>query len=264
MRLCCGLALAMAPVLAAPLGAAGVASAARSAAQAVPRADGWVTDLAGIVSEAKEHELEQLMESYRSGSGHEVAVLTVPSLEGGAIDEFALRVAREWKLGRQDQHDGALLVIAMAERKTRIEVLRGLEGTVPDAIAGRILRDVLAPRFRAGEHDAGIEAAVRALHAAAGGDYGPLERADQGGGGPGETLVLVAFIVFFVLMTMHRRGRGARSLRGGPGGFWPPIVIGGGGFGSGRGGGFGGGSGSGFGGFGGGGGASGGGASGGW
>lgn len=242
-------------VCAAPRAAAGAPATPRSATQAVPRADGWVTDLAGIVSEGKERELEQLMESYRNGSGHEVAVLTVPSLEGGAIEEFALRVAREWKLGRVDQHDGALLVIAMAERKTRIEVGRGLEGTVPDAIASRILRNVLAPRFRAGEIDAGVEAAVRALHAAAGGDYGPLERADKGGGGPGETLAVVAFIVFFVLMSLHQRRRGVRTWHGGSGGFGP-IVI--------RGGGLGGGGGGGFGGFGGGGGFSGGGASGGW
>ncbi|MEZ6017190.1 MAG: TPM domain-containing protein [Planctomycetota bacterium] len=234
----------------------------------MPANEGWVTDLAGLISAGKEAELEALMESYRNGSGHEVAVLTVPSLGGGALEEFSLRVAREWRIGREGQSDGALLVIAAQERKTRIEVGRGLEGAVPDAIAGRLLRDVLAPALRAGRYDEGVEATVRALHAAAGGDYGPLERAeDQGSSGVADVVVLAGFVLF-TLVVMHKRRRGPSAWGGGRGGFGPVIIGGpgraGGGFGGGFGAGGGGGGGGGFGGFGGGGGFSGGGASGGW
>jgi len=228
----------------------------------VPEAEGWVTDLAGLVSPAREAALEALMESYRNGSGHEVALLTIPTLGGGAIEEFALRVARAWGLGREDLSDGALLVVAVADRKTRIEVGRGLEGTVTDAIAGRVLRDVLAPAFRAGQFEDGLEAAVRALHAAAGGDYGPLERAADDGLAVGD-LIALAVVAAFIFVHIHQRRRGSGPFSGGrSGGGFGPIVIGRPGS---FGGSFGGGSrGGGFGGFGGGGGFSGGGASGGW
>jgi len=256
-------------LLAAPSGAASsgassswaassnVPSPGPSFAQEVPPTAGFVTDLGGILSEAKKRELEALMESFRKGSGHEIAVLTVPTLGNGAIEEFSLRVAREWGLGQADSHNGALLVIAVADRKLRIEVGRGLEGNITDAISGRILRGILAPAFRTGRFDEGVDAAVRALHAAAGGDYGPLEQAEQSDDSGG--LVTVIVVVLFSLIVLHNRRRGAAHWTGGRGGFGP-IIIGG----PGRFGGGGGGSSGGFGGFGGGGGFSGGGASGGW
>ena len=240
--------LAAAAALFAPLRAS-------AAPQKVPANDGWVTDLADLLSPAKEAELEALMESYRNGSGHELALLTVPSLEGGAIEEFALRVGRAWGIGDAERQAGALLVIAALERRTRIEVGRGLEGSLTDAVAGRVLRNVLAPRFRAGDYEGGIDAAIRALHAAAGGDYGPIERSASESDRAADW-VMFAVVAAFVILAMHQRGRGPRAWRGGYGGFGP-IVIG-------RTGSFGGRSSGGFGGFGGGGGFSGGGASGGW
>ncbi len=232
-----------------------------ASAQEIPPYRGWITDLAELVSPEKEAELHGLMESYRNGDGgHEIAVLTVPSLGGRSLEDFSLRVAREWGLGKVDTSNGALLVIAVAERKTRIEVGRGLEGPIPDAIAGRILRNVLRPGMRSGDYDRAIEDTVRALHAAAGGDYGPLERAGDGSSGSTKDLVIVAGMVIFFLVVTHRRRRGPKGLRGGRrrgGGGFGPIVIGS----PGR---YSGGSGGGFGGFGGGGGFSGGGASGGW
>ena len=124
--------LAVAALLASP------AFGSTTSVQEVPAYQNWITDIAQLVSLEKEAELNQLMESYRNGEGgHEIAVLTVPSLEGGSIEDFSLRVAREWGLGKVDTSNGALLVIAVAERKTRIEVGRGLEGPIPDAIASR-------------------------------------------------------------------------------------------------------------------------------
>lgn len=228
------------------------------AAQEVPATRGWITDLAGLISPGKRAELEALMESYRNGSGHEIAVLTVPSLDGRSIEDLALRTAREWKLGREGENDGALLVLAAAERKSRIEVGRGLEGSIPDVIAGRILRNILQPRLRAGDFDGGIEAAVRALQAAAGGDYGPVERASSDETFVLKDLIVIAAMIIFFIYISRRRRQNPQAWRGGRGGFGPVIIGGTGGFGGG------GSSGGGFGGFGGGGGFSGGGASGGW
>jgi uncharacterized protein len=236
----------------------------------VPANDGWVTDLAGLLTPAQEASLEEAMESYKQGSGHDVAVLTVPSLDGAPIERFALEVGRTWKLGREGVDDSALLVVAKAERKLRIEVGRGAEGDLTDAISGRIIRDILTPRFKQGRFYDGLREGVEAIHAAMGGDYAPLERHPARGRETGLVALfpmLFALLFFIALAASARRAR----RRGGVGGSALPWILlgqamgsrgrggfGGGGFG---GGGFGGG---GFSGFGGGGGFSGGGASGGW
>jgi uncharacterized protein len=241
---------------------------------ALPANDGWVTDQAGLLEPAQERELEALMESYRTGSGQEIALLTVPDLGGRSIEDFALAVARAWKIGDRETSSGALLVVAQEERALRIEVGRGLEGTLTDSIAGRIIRDVIVPEFRAERFDRGLRLGIEAIHAALGGDYGPLERSH----GVEREALRLTFIVAFVLLMLFLRGLGRRGRRGGRSrgsDFLPWLLAsqmaGGGGRGRSGGssggsfGGFGGGGGGGgFGGFGGGGGFSGGGASGRW
>jgi len=229
----------------------------------IPTNDGWVTDLAGMLSGGEERALESLMESYRSGTTHEIALLTIPSLDGRSLERFALEVAREWGIGGADANNGALLLVAQAERKIRIEVGRGLEGNLTDSIAGRIIRDVIQPQFKRGRFSTGLRDGIAAIHAAIGGDYGPIQRtrgARRGGGG-GIALLVMILVVF----SLARRGGGRGVGRGrGYSSILPWLIIGGMGRhrhgGLGGGGGFGGG----FGGFGGGGGFSGGGASGGW
>ena len=226
-----------------------------------PANDGWVTDLAGMVGPEAEARLEERMESYRAGSGHEVAVLTVPSLDGDAIEPFALRVAREWGLGQADEHNGALLVVARDEGAIRVEVGRGLEGTLTDSVAGRIVRDVIAPEFRRGDFERGIERGVVAMHAAIGGDYGPIDGAARPAPVPvGGLMPLLVLAALSFAMTRSRRRHvhrsGGQPRREDPWILIPPLS------GTGRGGGTGGFGG--FGGFGGGGGFSGGGASGSW
>jgi uncharacterized protein len=216
----------------------------------VPKNQGWVTDLAGILTPATERRLETLMESYRVGSGHEIAVLTVPDLNGQPIEKLALEVGRSWGLGEKGKNNGALLVVAYKDRKLRIEVGRGLEGELTDSRSGRIIRDIIAPHFRNGNTDKGIEAGVVAMHQVAGGEYGAI----KGKGKSGSPIAGIFVLLFIVLM-----------MRGGGGGMLPWLILSS--MSGGRGGGFsggGGGGGGGFGGFGGGGGFSGGGASGGW
>ena len=224
----------------------------------IPANDGWVTDLGGFLTPQQETTLENLMESYRRGSGHEIALLTVPDLGGRSLEGYALEVARQWGLGQEEKNNGALLLVARAERKVRIEVGRGLEGTITDAISGRIIRGAIAPEFKKGRYYEGLLAGVQAMHAAAGGDYAriPEERKRKSGGIMG---MIPMLFMFFILSRLFRRGRGGRGggLLGGL--FLGSMLMGGG---RSSGGGFGG-SGS-FGGFGGGGGFSGGGSSGGW
>src|SRR6185295_4767664 len=142
--------------------------------QPVPRNDGWVTDLAGMLGAEDERQLEALMESYQTGSGYDIALLTVPDLQGEPIEDFARRVAREWKLGSKDKSEGALLVVSQGDRQLRIEVGRGLEGTLTDAVCARIIRDVITPSFQAGDFAGGLRRGLEALQKAAGGDYAAL------------------------------------------------------------------------------------------
>ena len=239
----------------------GLALAVASAPADVPAHSGWVTDLGELLDAGEERSLAELCESYRQGTGHDLAVLTVPSLDGASLEGFALEVARSWGLGSKETQDGALLLVVRDSRQMRIEVGRGLEGLLPDAICARILRDVIAPQFRSGDFGGGIRAGLSAMQSAIGGDLAPLERSSRRRHAPG-----VGLLVLFLLMIVMGALGGRRHWRGGlspMGWFFLGSALGrgrhgGGGFG---GGGFGGG---GFGGFGGGGGFSGGGASGGW
>jgi len=243
------------------------AGAAAASARELPANDGWVTDLGGFLTPEQERELEALAESYKAGSGNEIAVLTVPDLGGRPIERYALEVARAWGIGEKDRHNGALLVVARDEREMRIEVGRGLEGTLTDSISGRIIRDVIVPDFKSDRTYEGLLAGLRAMHAAAGADYAAIPNAGKRRSRAGALGALIPLLFLVLLLrSLSRRG-------GGSSGAIPWLLLGamsarrrGGWRTSGwRGGGGGGGGGGGsFGGFGGGGGFSGGGASGGW
>ena len=239
-----------------------VFATASLAQQAIPRNDGWVTDGAGFLTPQQEQALEALMESYKVGSGHEIALLTVADLGGRSLERYALEVSREWGLGEKGLNNGALLFVAKAERKIRIEVGRGLEGNLTDSISGRIIRDIISPEFKRGRLYEGLRGGIEAMHAAAGGEYGQITRRSsrrRSGGGIGVLPIL--FFVWLMISLLRRGGRGGRR-----GAFFGGLLLGSALSGGSRaGGGFGGFSGGGgFGGFGGGGGFSGGGASGGW
>jgi uncharacterized protein len=242
------------------LGLALLVPPAHAQAIDVPRGTGWVNDYAHVLSASESVALEARLAAYEQQSTHEIALLTVPTTSGQPIENYALAVAREWKLGKPGKNDGALLVVAVQDRKLRIEVGRGLEGELTDLLSGRIVRDVIVPRFKAGDMPGGIRAGVEAMIAVAGGAGEkalPRERKTDGVGAGLGLLVLIFFVVIVIVMRRINGGGGGYGRRY-RGGLFPfPMMIGGMG-GGGRSGGFGGG------GFGGGGGFSGGGASGGW
>jgi uncharacterized protein len=243
-----------------------------SPAQTTPRELVFVVDRAGLLSDDERRKLEDELEAWQRGSKNELAVLTLPSLGGHPIEDVGLEFGRSHGVGSKETNAGAVLVVAKSERLVRIEVGRGLEGTLTDAMSGRIIRDVIVPRFREGRFGQGIVDGVGAIRAVVGGDLSKLP--PESGHDPGGFGVVGLVIVIFVVLLIVARARGGPGRRrgGGIGGGYVPWPIflgglgGGGGFGSGRGfgGGGGGHSGGGFGGFGGGGGFSGGGATGRW
>jgi uncharacterized protein len=215
---------------------------------------GYVNDRANLLSSGVRSQLEQQLRKFDQQESTQIAVLIVPSLEGDTIEQAAVRIFEQWGIGTSEADNGALLLIAVADRKLRIEVGYGLEGRLTDLTAGRIIRDQISPHFRNNDFDQGVTSGIYSIMAAVTGEYQATEQPQQ------DSIVpLILFVImFFLIPYLSRRSRrysGRHDLpisyrsssRRRPGGF------GGGGFSSGGG----------FGGFGGGG-SGGGGASGGW
>jgi uncharacterized protein len=192
--------------------------AAAAAEVAVPPLRARVTDLAGMLPADAEARLERELARLEAATTHQIAVLTVPSLEGEPIEAFALRAAEAWQLGQRGLDNGILLVVAAQDRRARIEVGYGLEGVVPDAVAKRILEERILPRFRAGDFAGGIEAGVAALASAARGERLALERRPARPGAPHEdplSALGFAAMAGAMLSLPFRRARALRALLGG-------------------------------------------------
>jgi uncharacterized protein len=119
-----------------------------------------VTDLTATLSSQQAAALEAKLAAFEQRKGSQIAVLLVPTTEPETIEQYSIRVTDQWKLGRKGIADGVLLLIAKNDRKLRIEVGRGLEGVIPDAYGKRIISDDIAPRFKQGDFDGGINAGV--------------------------------------------------------------------------------------------------------
>jgi uncharacterized protein len=119
-----------------------------------------VTDQTGTLSAEQKAALEQMLHAFETRKGSQIAVLMVRTTGGEPIEQYALRVAEQWKLGRKGVDDGALLAIAKDDRALRIEVGYGLEGALNDATAKRIIAEVITPRFREGDFFGGVSAGV--------------------------------------------------------------------------------------------------------
>lgn len=133
---------------------------AAAADVAVPPLSGRVVDQTATLSAADVSDLEQKLKAFEDRKGSQIAVLMVPTTAPEAIEQYAIRVVEQWKLGRKKVDDGALLLIAKNDRKLRIEVGYGLEGALNDATTKRIIDEIITPRFKAGDFAGGINAGV--------------------------------------------------------------------------------------------------------
>lgn len=233
-----------------------------------PKLTGRVTDAAGVLPPDTVAALDAKLKALEDTTGTQLVVATVPDLQGYEIEEYGYQLGRAWGIGQKGTNNGAILLVAPAQRKLRIEVGYGLEGVLTDAVSSRIIRQVIVPQFKAGDMAGGIVAGTDALIAllqlppdqqaayAAKAKAAAEDSADSPGWG---ALVWLVIIILWVILSARR---GARGWRRGPVIIWGPGIGGNWSGGSGWGGGGGGG---GFGGFSGGGGSfGGGGASGDW
>ena len=128
-----------------------------------PTPSGFINDYAELLTSEEQQTLEATLNQFKQESGTEIAVMTIPSLEGDPIEDYAVRLFEEWGIGDKEKDNGLLLLIAKDDRAVRIEVGYGLEGTINDAKAGRIIREIIAPRFQQEQYADGITAAVTTL-----------------------------------------------------------------------------------------------------
>ncbi len=140
-----------------------VLAAGARADVAVPPLQARVTDLTGTLSADQKARLEDELKAFEARKGSQIAVLLVPTTQPEAIEQYSIRVAEAWKLGRKGVDDGVLLLVAKNDRTLRIEVGYGLEGVIPDAVAKRVVDDIIAPYFKQGDFYGGIEAGVNRL-----------------------------------------------------------------------------------------------------
>ncbi|MDI9424989.1 MAG: TPM domain-containing protein, partial [Spirochaetota bacterium] len=129
----------------------------------IPPLIGHVNDTAGMFSEPVRAEVERLLAKHESRTTNQVVVVTVPSLEGEILEEYSIRLAETWKIGQKGKDNGVILLFSRDDRKLRIEVGYGLEGTLTDLMAGRIIRNNIVPHFKDGRFDDGLRSGVNGI-----------------------------------------------------------------------------------------------------
>lgn len=232
---------ALAPWLLMLMFLAPLAGFAQGDLQPIPPLQARVTDLTGTLDAATRERIESRLRALESRKGSQLAVLMVASTAPEPIEDFSMRVAEAWKIGRgrvegRRIDDGVLLLVARDDRRLRIEVGYGLEGAIPDARARQVIDEFIAPRFRQGDFAGGIEAGVDALARLIDGEELPAPARARAGeeqaGTDWVAALLFAFFVGLILRQMFGRviGSAAGALFGGIGmsnlGAGMPLAIG--------------------------------------
>src|SRR5450432_705790 len=236
-----------------------------SAAQDIPKAPNpprLVNDFANVMTADQKAELESKLVAYDDTTSIQIAVVTVPTTGDYAIDDYALKLLRDWKVGNKKTNNGIVILAAIQDHKVFIATGYGMEGVLPDITSKEIIENEIVPNFKQSNYYRGFDLATDAIIQASRGEYQAPEGYNQNkqrGNGGGNILGIVIFIIIIIVL-ISRRGGG----RGGGGGLFSgsgiaPFLLGSilgssgrGGWGGGGGGGWSGGGGGGFGGFGGG------------
>jgi uncharacterized protein len=191
------------------------------AAPTFPKLTGRVVDDANLLSPAAEQQLTRKLEALEASTGRQVVVATLPSLQGLEIEEYGYQLGRAWGIGTEKNDDGAVLIVAPAERKVRVEVGYGLEPVLTDALSSVIIQQVILPKFKAGDMEGGVVAGADALiqqlslpedQARANVAQAADTSRERGGGMPPWPFLII-IVIFFVIIPLLRGGR--RRRRGG-------------------------------------------------
>ena len=219
-----------------------------------PELTGRVVDQAGILDAVARNRLDMTLAAHEQKTSDQVVIATVPSLQGTAIEDFSNQLFRAWRLGQAKTNNGVLVLVAPNDRKIRIEVGYGLEGTLTDAVSKMIIQAAIAPKFKAGDYAGGLEAGADAIVSTLQGDGEWQDRVKLRNQQSPEgydplalfLLVVIIIIVINIMAARSRPGPPGASPHRRRGGNWVIIPPSNGGFRGGFGGGFGGGGGGGF------------------
>lgn len=178
------------------------------ALQILERPDGRVTDRTGTLTRNQIAGLERKLADFEKETTNQVVVVLLPSLQGESLEDYSIRLAEQWKIGQKGKNNGVILLIFKNDRRIRIEAGYGLEGALPDALAGTIIRNEIAPNFKGGHFFEGIQAGVDAIMAATKGEY----RTSRGKESftspipiPVILILIFALIMFFALKVMGNK-----------------------------------------------------------
>lgn len=203
----------------------GLASAAPADLQAVPPFSAPLVDQAGLLQAEQAAQLDRHLREFAQAHGSQIAVLIVPTTQPETIEQYSIRVFDGWKIGREKQNDGILIVVAVKDRKLRIDTGYGLEGAIPDAFAKRIVAEIMSPKFRDGDAYGGLLAGIDQIGKLIQGEQLPQPKASaqaqQGGQGSEGQLsqmlvigIVAATIVGGVLSAMLGRFFGSLATAG--------------------------------------------------
>ena len=179
---------------------------------------GPVSDWAELLSTEQKAELNSRMEALKASNGAELAVVTVKSLQGGEIDDFAQKLFAQWGIGQKGKDNGVLLLIAVEDRKMRIEVGYGMEGVLPDAKTGRIQDEYIVPRFKEGNYAQGLMDGADALLKVMGGSELPEPAPAENNPIAGVLFLIFFIVIFFLIVRSAIRGNHGGGFGGGSGG----------------------------------------------
>ena len=212
----------------------------------IPQLQNWATDLTNTLTSQQLNELDYRLRAFEDSTSNQIVVLMVPTINDYPLEEYSYDVAHQNKIGSKKLDNGILLLIVKDDRKIRIEVGYGLEGTLPDALSSSIIRNVIIPYFRNDDYYDGITAGVNAIISAVKGEYRAErkpDRKDRGIPNLFPFFIIIFFIIRFLFRGGRRKGGGFIFFPGGFGGSSSGGSFGGGSFGgfSGGGGSFGGG-----------------------
>lgn len=173
---------------------------------ALPMLSERVTDLTSTLSAEDKAGLTASLEALEKDKGTQIAIVLLPTTEPESIEQFGIRLAEKWKIGRKGVDDGVIVIVAKNDRKMRIEVGYGLEGAIPDAIAKRIVAEQMAPRFREGDFAGGLRSTVATLDKVIRGEPlpAPVGQTAPSGAQPADafTFLLIVFFMASVIRSM--------------------------------------------------------------
>lgn len=178
-----------------------------------------VNDYVGILEPGQRAALEEKLRRYNDTTSTQITLVIVKTTEPYPIGDFAFQVGRKWGVGQKDKNNGLVLAWATGDRKIYIATGYGLEGAIPDAVANRIIDNVIVPAFKQQRYYEGLDAATTEIIQRAQGEY-KADPSGEGDGGDGFMLILMIFIIILIIFWLIRRGGGGNRYRGGGGGGW--------------------------------------------